>query len=191
MDVEAKLHSLHNCDADKTSDKLKDTNSSHLPCAVLRPCEISPSAPSFPAAAELPWLLRHQHKLLLQFSAQRSSSPTFLQVPPSKQTEHITTHSTQNFLQVSTPQHDGIPMTSSSSLAQESAKHICAVPQFPLIFPCRFCSLSHFSLTFLFWHTSGGKTNWNMLHSWNYSSLHGFEIKQKINFPKNPQWMLK
>lgn len=81
--VEAKLHSLQNRDTDKIPDKLKDMNDSRLLCADIT-CKILPSAPSFPAAAEPAWLLQSLHELLLQFSTQGSSNPTFLQVPPFK-----------------------------------------------------------------------------------------------------------
>lgn len=189
--VEAKLHSLQNRDADKIPDKLKDMKDSRLLCAGSRPWKILPSAPSFPAAAEPAWLLRSQHKLLLQFSAQRSSNPTFLQVPPfkTKRTHHYS--SSSKLATGECPATQRQPHDLLLRFGTGVCKHIWCCDSFlpiplPFLFPAPL-----FSLTSLFWLSHGRKTNWNMLQSWNYSSLHGFEIKQNIDFPKNFQWMLK
>lgn len=185
MDVEAKLHSLQNSDADKTSDKLTDTNDSRLLCAVSRPCEISPSAPSSQlsgaclaaaASAQTPAPLF----CTKEFKSNLFASSSF----KTNRTHHYSFSSklpTGECPPTQWQPHDLLLLQFGTG---ESAKHISAVTQFPLVFPCSFCSLPHFSLTFLFWYTNGGKTHGNMLQSWNYSSLHGYEIKQKIDFPK-------
>lgn len=140
-----------------------------------------------PAAAETAWLLWSHHKLLLQFSAQRSSNLTFLQVPPFKTNRTHHHLSSQNFLQESALQPHDPHEFSPSSFAQ-SDKHIwrCDSLSLPFLFPAPL-----FSLKFLFWLSLARNTNGNMFQSWNYSSLHGIAIKQNINFPKTSQWVLK
>lgn len=106
--VQAKPHGLQNQDTEEIPNKLKGMNHSHLLCAGSKPFKRLPSAPSLPAAAEPAGLLQSQHKLLFWFSAQRSSNPTFLQVPPFK------TNGTHHYSSFS--KWDGVLVTSSSSL---------------------------------------------------------------------------
>lgn len=106
------------------------------------PVSYDPSSLS-PSHSEPAWLLQPQQELLLQVSTGRSSNPTFWQVPPFKTNKPITSHPPQTLVQANAPQYNSIPMTSSSSLAQEAAKHIWCCDSF-LWFLCHFYSLPLF-----------------------------------------------
>lgn len=171
------------------SDKLRHMNGSCLLCAGLRPCELFTL---FPSHSEPAWLLQPQNELLLQFSAGRSSNPTFWQVLPFK------TNQIHHYSSPSNPGTGKCPSNTTASPCPPPPVWHGSLPNtFDAVTPfpwslCHFSSLPHFSCVhFSFSCPMGGRQT--EICSRAEISVHRENLKSSriSTFQNKSQWMLK